>query len=420
MIVSILVAILGLSILIFVHELSHFLIAKASSIDAPVFSIGFGPKLFSFKWKGTDFRISAIPFGGYVQLKGMDPDEIKGEEGEFYSRNALLRIATIFGGPFANILLGFLVYLGILAVSGIEVPDTTIIGHSVQGSYLYTGDRIFEIDGKKISHWMDITDNLKEGSEVLLLRDGEEKVIIPDMVSLDSLVPQYLPVAGRVYKEGVAYSAGLREGAYILKIAGKEIADWEDIMGYIYPAIGETLDILYSQGSDTFQTTIVPEEAAMLSGDSIVKIGMIGIASPTKGIKIPFTEAISFASQQTLGTATLIFRSISLIIHRKVSARDLAGPVGIVMMTKKSMVGGIINLLAFFALLSINLAVVNLIPIPPLDGFHILVSAIGGIFRKKPTGKMLKIIEMVGFILIVSLMIMLLSNDILRIFRGGM
>lgn len=420
MIVSIIVAVLALSILIFVHELSHFLIAKASSIDAPVFSIGFGPRLFSFKWKETDFRVSAIPFGGYVQLKGMEPDEIKGERNEFYSRNVVLRIATVFGGPFANILFGFLLYLGIFGIGGIEVPDTTIIGSSAAGSYLIQGDRILSIDNNEVFNWYDITKDLKNGSEVLLIRDGEEKRVIADSVYLDSLFPQYPPIVGMVDKGGPAYSSGIREGARILAINGKKLDKWEDITTCVYPAAGDSLSVLYCQNGDTALLTMVPKEQKALVGDSVVSRGIIGITSPIKTVKISFPLAVSFASKQTWGTATIIFRSISLLIHRKVSARNLAGPVGIVMLTQQSMRWGLNSLLSFVALLSVNLAIVNLIPIPPLDGFHIVASVVSSIVRRKPSKKMLQIITVIGTMILLSLMALLLLNDILRIFSGGM
>ncbi len=420
MILSILVAILALSILVFVHELFHFLIAKSSHIDTPVFSIGFGPKLFSFKWKETEFRISAILFGGYVQLKGMDPDEIKGREDEFYSKNAPIRIATIFAGPFANILFGFLLYLGIFFIYGVDVADSTTIGYSIQKSKLEVGDKILEIDGKEMNHCNDILNNFKNRSKVLLIREEREKIILVDTIDTDSLLPYFSPIIGNVVKNGPAYQSGLRKGARILKIDGNTIEGWEDITEIISPAIGESLDLLYVHNDDTIMTTVIPEEQKTLVGDSLVSRGMIGIVASVKNIKVPFLEAFFLASQQTWFTATWIFRSISLLIHRKVPVRDVAGAVGIVVMTKKSMEMGIINLLSFVALISVNLAILNLLPVPPLDGFHIVVSIVGSIFRRKPSGKLFKIIEILGFVILISIMLFFLLNDIIRIFGGGM
>ena len=147
---------------------------------------------------------------------------------------------------------------------------------------------------------------------------------------------------------------------------------------------------------------------------------MIGIVASVKNIKVPFLEAFSLASRQTWFIATWIFRSISLLIHRKVPVRDVAGAVGIVVMTKKSMEMGFINLLSFVALISVNLAILYLLPIPPLDGFHIVVAIVGSIFRRKPSGKLFKIIEILGFVILVSIMLFFLLNDLIRIFGGGM
>ncbi len=420
MIVSIVIAILALSLLIFVHELFHFLIAKASSIDVPVFSIGFGPKLFSFKRRDTEFRIAAIPFGGYVQLKGMEPDDMKGGEDEFYSKNSAVRIATIFGGPFANVLFGFLICLSIFCIAGIEVPDTNIISKSLPGSNLLTGDVILEIDGKEVSQWYDVTENLKNGSEVLVLRNGKKKMVVVDTLNPDSLLPRFSPVIGMVYEDGPAYRIGLREGARVLKIDGEDIECWSDITGHIYPAIGDSLSILYYQDGDTTLATIIPEEQPVLFGDSIVNRGMVGIGPLMREVKISFSKAFSFASQRTWFTGTLVFKTISLLINRKVSARNLAGPIGIVMMTEKSLRWGVTNLLFFIALISVNLGIVNLIPIPPLDGFHIVVSIVSVIVRRKPSKEMMKIISTIGTIILLGLMVLIVFNDILRIFSGGM
>ena len=418
MIISIIVALLALSIIIFVHELFHFIIAKASSIDTPVFSIGFGPKLFSFNWRGTEFRISLIPFGGYVQLKGMEPNEILGREDEFYSKNPFIRIAVVFGGPFANILFGFLLYLGIFSIYGIEVPDTTVIEYSVQGSNLKVGDKILEIDGKEISHWSDIINNLKNGSEVLLVRKREEKTVVVDVVNLDSLIPQFSPKVGMVDKGGPAYSSGIRKGVVILKIGDEKITKWEDITKVISPAAGDSLDILYSKNGDTILTTVIPEEQQALVGDSVITRGFIGIIAPTRRINISFSEALNYASVQTLNTGALLFRSIKLLITKKVSARSIAGPIGIVMLTERQMRWGLINLLFFVGLISVNLAIVNLIPIPPLDGFHIVVSIVSGIVRRKPSKGMIKVITAIGTAILVALMVFIVFNDILRIFTG--
>ncbi len=419
MILSIVIALITLSIIIFVHELFHFIIAKASSIDAPVFSIGFGPKLFSFNWQGTEFRISLIPFGGYVQLKGMEPNEIQGREDEFYSKNPFIRIAVVFGGPFANILFGFLLYLGIFSIYGVEIPDTTLIDNSINGSNLMAGDKILEIDGKEISNWVDITNNLKNDSKVLLNRGGEEKVVVVDTINIDSLIPRFTPVVGMVDKGGPAYLSGIREGSKILKINNEEISKWDDITNMISSAAGESLDILYTKNSDTILTKVVPEEQQTLVGDSVISRGFIGIIALTKRVNIPFSKALVYASEQTLNTGALLFRSIRLLITRKVSARSIAGPIGIVMLTERQMRWGLINLLFFVGLISVNLAIVNLFPIPPLDGFHIVVSIVSGIVRRKPSKDMIKVISAIGTAILIALMVFIVFNDILRIFTGN-
>lgn len=420
MIVSIILAIVALSVLIFVHELFHFLVARISSISAPIFSIGFGPKLFSFEWKGTEFRISAIPFGGYVNMKGMEPDDIKGEEDEFYSKNRAIQSAVVFAGPFANFLLGFLIYFGTFWTVGIEVPDSTILGKNMPGSKLKAGDEIVQIEGKQIDNWYDITDNIEKGSRITLLRDGIEREIILDSIISDSLVPQFPPVAGEVDREGPAYNAGIRKGARIVRISGNDIEKWEDITEYISPALGETLELTYYYEGDTTTVSVVPEESKNIQGDSLVGRGIVGIVAPTKRIEVPPGRALRLGWQQTYYTGSMIFRVLSMLFRRKVSARNLAGPIGIVMVTRKFLGMGFVDFLFFFALISVNLGIVNLFPVPPLDGFHIVISIVTSIVRQKPSKKMLKVITAIGTFILFALMILVIINDIVRIFSGGM
>jgi len=419
MFLGLIVAFLALSVIVFVHEFSHLVVAKWSSMYAPVFSIGFGPKLFTFfKWGETEFRISAIPFGGYCEIKGMDPEQMKGEEDEFYSKNFFLKTAVAFAGPFANFTLGFLIFLSVLLFNGVEVTPTTTIREANTASNLLPNDRIIEINGKEVSNWYEITEKIQKNSKISLIRDSKETEITVDSLNIDSLIPFRPPVVGNVYKNLPADKAGIKKGNRILKIQNKSINSWDDITSSIHSAAEETLSIVFLSEGDTIKTRIVPEKQKSMEGDSIVNIGAIGIESPTTKITIGAAQAFSFAWERSWHTALLIYRTFSWLFQRKVSPRNLAGAVGIVVYTKKSMEMGFIRLLMFIGLITINLAVVNLIPIPPLDGFHIVMSLATFTSRRPPSKTLLKIIQTIGTFILISLIILLLLNDIVRLIQG--
>jgi len=388
-------------------------------MSAPVFSIGLGPKLFSFfKWGETEFRISAIPFGGYVEIKGMDPEQMKGEEDEFYSKNVLQKTAVVFAGPFSNFSLGFLIFLFVFLFNGIEVPTTTTINTANASSKLLPKDKIFEIDGKKVNNWYEITERIKKGSRILLSRNDKETEIVVDSLFDDSLVPFVPPVIGNVIKNLPADKAGMKKEDRIIQIQDKNIYSWEDITTAIHPAAEETLTVVYLSRGDTIETNIVPDKQKTIEGDSIINVGMIGIEAPTSKMKIGGIQAFSFAWQQSYKTATLIFNSFNWLFQRKVSPTEISGPVGIVMVTKKFVDRGFISLLMFVGLITINLAIINLIPIPPLDGFHIIMSLATFTSRKPPSKTLLKIVQTIGTIILLSLMALVIFNDVIKWIQG--
>ncbi len=419
MFLGIIVALIALSVMVFVHEFFHLIVAKWSKMSAPVFSIGLGPKLFSFfKWGETEFRISAIPFGGYVEIKGMDPEQMKGEEDEFYSKNVLQKTAVVFAGPFSNFSLGFLIFLFVFLFNGIEVPTTTTINTANASSKLLPKDKIFEIDGKKVNNWYEITERIKKGSRILLSRNDKETEIVVDSLFDDSLVPFVPPVIGNVIKNLPADKAGMKKEDRIIQIQDKNIYSWEDITTAIHPAAEETLTVVYLSRGDTIETNIVPDKQKTIEGDSIINVGMIGIEAPTSKMKIGGIQAFSFAWQQSYKTATLIFNSFNWLFQRKVSPTEISGPVGIVMVTKKFVDRGFISLLMFVGLITINLAIINLIPIPPLDGFHIIMSLATFTSRKPPSKTLLKIVQTIGTIILLSLMALVIFNDVIKWIQG--
>jgi len=415
MILSIILSIILLGILIFVHELAHFLIAKVSKIGAPVFSIGFGPPLIKFKRSETEYRIGIFPLGGYVKLKGMEPGEIKGESDEYYSRNPFLRILVVAGGPFANLLSGFIIYFLTIIALGIETPKTTFVVPDDTTSVFMKNDNILYMNGKKINDWNDIENMIKEKNMVVVLRGEKIETLSVMKDEFYKISPLFPPVIGGLEKDGPASKTGLMKGDSIISINEKKVYFWDDIREMVAESPGETLKIVWSRNGEIMEGYIVPVKTKTLSGDSIIEIGVIGIVTPYIKKKVGILSSLKIASIQFEDTSLKIFKTLSMLIRRKVSPRELGGPISIVYLTQKTMKWGIKNFIFFVAFISINLGIVNLIPIPPLDGSHIILGFYQLITRKKPGENALKILENIGVFILLFLIVFITMNDILRV-----
>jgi len=413
LIISIIIAVIFLGILVFLHEYAHFIIAKKSGIKVPIFSIGFGPPIYKKQVGETEYRICAIPFGGYVKLSGMEPNELKGEDYEFYSKKPLIRILVLIGGPFANIFTGFLIYLFVIWFAGIDTPRTTMV-EPTSKSVFEKGDKILELNNETIKDWFDIEKYTQDSNTVVIKRGTERKKLRVSKSVMDSLLPLFPPVIGGVEKEGPAYKLGLNKGDTILSINGRNIQYWEDMRSIISSSPGESLIITYKSRGEIKKGVIIPTKTKMMQGDSIITIGIIGVLTPFKSKRISLPSSLKFASLQFIDTSTKIFRVFGLLARRKVSPRELGGPLSIVYLTKKSLNWGWKNLFFFLAYITINLGIINLIPIPPLDGSHALLGLIEMITRKKPNQKWLNSLEAIGFFILIFIMLYVTMNDILR------
>nr|WP_314539208.1 RIP metalloprotease RseP [uncultured Campylobacter sp.] len=346
-----LVTILAIKFLIFFHELGHFLAARTLGVKVNTFSIGFGEKIYTKNVGGTDYCLSAIPLGGYVQLKGQDDTDPKAKNYDADSYNVLSpikRIYILFAGPFFNFILAFFIYI-FLGFIGVERLAPSI-GHIAEGSAaasagLAKNDKILAINGVKINEWDEISKNVKlEPSTILVDRNGSQMTI------------------------------------------------------NLTPKIGETINLFNEK----------------------VQRPLIGISPNGEVIKIYHTglAGINFAFSETIEASKLIFKSFTKLVSGAVPLKEVGGIVQIADVTSKAAKISLGVLLTIVALISVNLGVLNLFPIPALDGGHILFNLYELIFRREVNERVLVTLTYCGWVLLLGIMVLATFNDIMRLSGG--
>jgi len=431
-----------LSILVFVHELGHFVAAKLFGVRVERFSIGFPPRLIGTKIGDTDYCISAIPFGGYVKLSGMideslDKEGLTGEPHEFMSKNTFQKIVIISAGVIMNFLLAIGILAGILWLKGDKIYPTTTIGPVMENSIsqeigLQKYDKILEINGKQITSWNDIVPTLAAniGKDIIFLveREGKEiPVKLPssgltmENIQRLQLYQLYPAVIGEVLPGTPAEKSGLQRGDKILQIEGQEIEDWYDMTDIVRENPEVPLMIKIERENTILDFTIAPQEQMEKDENGkIVSVGKIGIAPYIKfeWHKVSLGSAISRGFEKTISFLYMNIRGFTMLFTGEVSAKQaLGGPIIIGKMAGDIAKTGFLNLLEFTALLSAILAFINILPIPALDGGHLVIILIEGA-RRKPLSVGAKVrIQQVGMAILLVLMLFIFYNDISRLLQ---
>ncbi len=413
-----------LGIIIFVHEFGHFIAAKLVGIYVETFSIGFGPRIFSFRFWDTEFALSAIPFGGYVKMKGDNPEETTYAGDEFLGKSVPQRILVVLSGPVMNLILGFVVFFGAYKFVGFtSIPGNKIEsveeGSIAQLAGFKPGDEILSIDGQPFKYWEDFFKKiLKPGVHRVVVRRGDEKVTISvsykDTLKL-GFIPYIPPVIGEVRKGGPADRAGFMPGDSVVAINGAEIRSWSDMVKIIKSHPQETLKVTVYRAGKLVTLTVVPEAKVDENGK---KIGLIGIMAPYVTVRLPFKEALMVSVNRTISSAKLIFDILGKLVTRKVSVKQIGGPVMIGKVIGESYSYGLYTLLVVVALISINLFVINIIPFPALDGWYVLIFLIEAIAGKPVPLRTQALLQRLGFAILIAFMLLITFFDISRIFGG--
>lgn len=421
--------ILGFSITI--HEFGHFIFAKIFRIPVEKFSIGFGPPIIKKKIGETDFRIAYLPVGGYVKMAGEEDAEIpfskqnlKSPENQvpgFYEAPLFHRIMVVLSGPVFNIFSGAFVLIVLYMFFGLYVNPHLRIKVE-DGSYaerlgLKNLDSLIAINGLSISYWDEIERifEAKKDSVIKFTIKREFQILEMDLVvnpeSLD-LRPFVPPVVGSLKIDGPAHKAGMANNDTIISIDGEKIETWDDFVSIVRKSKNVPLNITWKHNNELKSAVITPQPYY----DPILRdtIGQIGIVMSLKKINIKPGRAVLMAINRSVELIYLTLKIFYQLIKGEISRKALGGPIAIARLTGESARWGFENLLSLLSVISINLGLVNLFPIPALDGGHIVIALIEGLRKKRFSKRTRLVIQQIGFAIIIMLIIYVTLNDLTR------
>lgn len=434
--VGILVAVL--CILVFFHELGHFLAAKFFGMRVERFSIGFPPRIWGFQKGETDYCIGATPLGGYVKISGMIDESMDTEyldkdpePWEFRSKPVWQRIVVITAGVIFNMILAVFIFAGLgMATGDFRIPVESINGIYVEDdSYaaqvgFQTGDELIAVNNQQVKYFEEFFAPTRLTAAELsytVLRDGEKvKVNMPagylDKIKDEGFISPYsiLPSQiSRVVEGSPAEKAGLKAGDKIIAVNGQPINYWMGLVEEIENA-EQALFLKIKRNGSIIEAKVTPAED-----------GTIGIFSPAaqdvfqvQQVTISFFEAIPYGIEKTKETFISIVQGFKKLFSGDISVREnLGGPVAIANIAEQATESrGWTGFWHITALLSVTLAIMNILPIPALDGGHLMFLIYEGITRKEPSEKVRMALQQIGFVLLIGLIILVTFNDILRLF----
>ena len=417
---------LVLGVLVFVHELGHFLVAKWLGVRVLSFSIGMGPRLFGFQRGDTDYRISVLPLGGFVRMAGDSPDatDRQGRSYEFLEKPWWARALITAAGPFANLVLAFAINVAVYLI-GVRTPDfPSTVGHVAPQSIvehvgLKEWDTIQTIDGRpaqtmrKLADAVDRVSSGKGLDEVPLRVSRGGQPVDLSLARRDAtrfaeeLDWNTGTVIGRVFLGLPAYQAGLREGDEILKVDGTRVTNWNDLSAHIRKSPDTPLDLEVRRGAKVFPVTV------KTTTDSVIGISLPQTITSVERFALP--EALSLGVRQTLYAAGQIYQGLWSFVTNPIKlSSSVAGPIAIAQVARDQARSGIDQLLSFASFISVALMAMNLLPIPILDGGHVLFALLEGIRRRPLSFRTQAAFQRVGLAVLGGLVIFSFANDITR------
>jgi regulator of sigma E protease len=428
---SILGLIIVLGVLIFVHEGGHFLVAKLFGVRVLVFSLGFGKRLLGFSRGGTDYRVSLIPLGGYVRMAGDTPEEGRtGAPDEFLSKPKWQRFLILVAGPTMNLLIA-IAFIAALDMTG--MPSTTMrpkIGEVVPNkpaarAGLRAGDVIAAIDGEAVDDFEDVrlivSTHAGTPLRVDYIRDGQRHTttLTPiaeqheyGLVGIAGIAAFADPVIG-VDPGSPAARGGVRNGDRIVAVAGKAITQLSDATPLFAAAKGGPVALLVERRGQRINLTVP-------AAKDDPRDPLRGIGIPVEFRKLPLGPALQNAVKENVKLARVSFMTIGRLLRGEGSVKELSGPVAIAKISGAAVRLGIKPMIGLMALISLQLGIMNLLPIPVLDGGHIMILLIEGVVGHDLSLRVKERIQQVGFAALATLMLVVIYNDVIsNVLRRG-
>lgn len=442
-----------LGILVFVHEAGHFLAAKWAGVWVHRFALGIGNPIpgLSFKWRETEYAICWLPLGGYVKmataeeevtssaLEGAAPEVVVPPDMMFEAKPVWKRMVIILAGVTMNTLFAWAVFAGLAARNGRAVDPEVRIGRVVTAdlpsalaplAQLATGDSITAVNGVAVQQWGQVIDGIMSGASdtvtiavagkppvrLLVHRDAIEERAL----AAQAIEPWRPAIVGAVTPGGAVSGMDIKPGDVIVAIDGEPIPQATDLLAALATRAGDTVTVEVERGGERITLSVVPTPEVTQDADGSERtVGRIGIRLGSQVVFEPlgFLGALSEGFDATVSASTTVVRSVRGMLTGRVSGRNIGGPILIGQLAQQSAEAGLGVFFGFLGVISINLAVLNLLPIPILDGGQFLFLLAEGVRRKPLSLKLRERLTMVGLFLVLALMVFAFWNDLSRIFR---
>ena len=443
---SIFYFIIGLGLLIFIHELGHFLVAKWNGIRVERFSLGFGPRILKYTVGETEYCVSLLPLGGYVKMSGQEDfgeEEIKplDDPRAFSSKSLGARLQVVLAGPGMNLLLPFILMPLVFMVGRSEpkylqaLPQ--VIGVRADSpaakAGIESGDLIVSVNQQPVSNWDDVLkrfvsspqDNFRlqikrqnENLEKDIKLEKQEDTTIP----VAGIEPAFFfdmdPVLGEVSANSPASQAGLQSGDKILQIDKIEIKDWNQLTESVNNSAGKNIELLLDRKGEKVTASVKPIFNKQ-AGRYVMGVAKGSNPDYYLRHRYGFAESFSRGAQENWVLVKETFKVLKKLFTFQASYKELGGPIRIAQISAKAAEKGIADFLYLLAFLSIQLGVLNLLPIPVLDGGHVAFMSVEAILRKPIPPKKKMIAQQVGMFLLLTLMVLVTVNDIDSVWGFG-
>jgi len=438
-----------IGLLILIHELGHFFVARWTGVGVERFSIGFGPVLLRWKGKETEYCLSVIPMGGYVKMMGEEDNPLEGGGGATYDpakafakKPLWARFLIVFAGPGMNLVLAAVIFAVVLGTLGRPVWPAAVgrvaeVGRAAAAG-LKTGDMVVAINGRPITYWEDLERALPSAGgrplELKVQRDGAEQTVtvtprlrsVPDPIFREpretwdiGAGPQVIPQISSVSADSPASRAGLQAGDVVIAVAGQSVYTPDELVEGIRSRPGQAFPITVERDGKPLTLTVTPDAVREKGPDGQEReLGRIQAGIGTKAVRFePYNPvmAAGYGAVKTWDMTILTIKGLWKLVSRQIDSSNIGGPIQIATEAGRQARDGMASLALFTAIISVNLGVLNLLPVPMLDGGHLLFFVIEAVLGRPLAARKREMAQQVGFVLLMLLMGYALYNDLVRI-----